>query len=210
MILPEFKHEIWMTRYEKQAQDNLTDTCPECLSLSQLLSLDHSGEDLILDYGDIPGEARLRKQILSLYENRLEDTLALGVGAVQCSQMVMDTLLSGGDHILVFYPDYPQFAMYPKSLGVEVHAIALKEENGWLPDWQQLEQALHDYPIRAIIFANPSNPCGGYLKKQDLEKLISLCRPYGIWIVCDEVYRFPDHINPSISDLYEKGLLSLL
>ena len=45
-----------------------------------------------------------------------------------------------GEQVLVPNPGYPTYTSLSKLLGAEVIPYDLKEENGWLPDWEQLEK----------------------------------------------------------------------
>ena len=58
---------------------------------------------------------------------------------------------------------------------------------------------------KMIILNNPSNPTGTEYSKDFLNALIEVCKPYGTYILCDEVYRGLNQ-EVSISDIYENGI----
>ncbi len=201
-----FQSEQWMTEYEHQARVNLTDSSADSLSFSQLAALEKDLlEDLVLDYGVIEGDPRLREEILSLYQNRDPATLALSQGCSQANRLVMEVLLEAGDHVITFIPGYQQFWEIPKRMGCDVSLIALDEQKNWSFLLDELEKTIRPQ-TRLLILNNPSNPSGSYLNREDLERLADLCRKHDLYVLCDEVYLYPDDAHPSFSDLYEKAL----
>ena len=204
MRLPDFKVEQWMNDYENDAIYNLTDTCVKALTLQELLdleSLDFKG--LTLDYGQITGDIDLKKAILSLYKSGTIDNVTTAQGCLQANELVMNTLLEEEDEVITVSPGYQQFVDIPKSIGCKVHVIGLRERD-WQVDVDAFKMKI-DSKTKMIILNNPSNPTGTEYSKQFLTSLVDLCRPYGIYILCDEVYRGL-HDEISISDIYENGI----
>ena len=115
----------------------------------------------------------------------------------------MNTLLEEEDEVITVSPGYQQFVDIPKSIGCKVHVIGLRERD-WQVDVDDFKMKI-DSKTKMIILNNPSNPTGTEYSKQFLTSLVDLCRPYGIYILCDEVYRGL-HDEISISDIYEKGI----
>ena len=204
MRLPDFKVEQWMNDYEYDAIYNLTDTCVKALTLQELLdleSLDFKG--LTLDYGQITGDIDLKKAILSLYKSGTIDNVTTAQGCLQANELVMNTLLEEEDEVITVSPGYQQFVDIPKSIGCKVQVIGLRERD-WQVDVDAFKMKI-DSKTKMIILNNPSNPTGTEYSKQFLTSLVDLCRPYGIYILCDEVYRGL-HDEISISDIYENGI----
>lgn len=204
MRLPDFKVEQWMNDYENDAIYNMTDTCVKFLTLQELLDLeDFDFSNLILDYGQITGDVELKKEILSLYEHGTIDNITTAQGCLQANELVMNTLLEKGDEVISVVPGYQQFVDVPKSLGCKVHLVELDE---W--DWQISVEKFRDVfnsSTKMIILNNPSNPTGTEYSNNFLNELIEVCKPYGTYILCDEVYRGLNE-EVSISDLYENGV----
>ena len=212
MKLKDFLTEKWMNNYEREARYNLTDTSCDALSMNDLLACQPDAlADLPLDYGWITGDPALRQEILSLYSSQDEDTLTTTCGALQGNEMVMAMLLGDQDHVITFTPGYQQFADFPRWLGCDVSEIELCEED-WSLDLETLKAALKSN-TGLIVFANPSNPTGTWLNKEQLNTLAAIAREHTkttgqpLWILCDEVYRDPmDENQPAISDVYEYGV----
>lgn len=206
MKLNDFKTEQWMNVHEGDAVYNLIDTCISPLTYSELTSLDtdHTLSNLKLDYGEISGSSSFRKKVLSLYQTGTIDNIILSQGCLQANEMVMSGLLNPGDTVITFTPGYQQFTDIPESIGCHVLTIPLHEENNWLPDYKDIEEAMHN-PVKMIIINNPANPTGSLFPLNLLNKIIHLARKQNTWILSDEVYRGLTN-EPSISDLYVHGI----
>ena len=60
-----------------------------------------------------------------------------------------------GDQVLVPNPGYPTYTSLSKLLGAEVVPYNLKEEDGWMPDWEQLEADFAKKRGIVIVNDNP-------------------------------------------------------
>ena len=207
MHLDDFLTEQWMNEHENDAVYNMTDTCVKPLTLRELFAMDTDGilQNVVLDYGTITGDVRLKQEILKLYQGGTTDSLTLTHGCLAANELVMYTFLNPGDRVVSFTPGYQQFTSLPESFGCRVHTIPLKEENGWMPDDQDLEEAFRE-EVRMLIINNPNNPTGTFFDRDMLEKLIRYCRKYDAILLSDEVYRGRSPQEVPVSDLYEYGI----
>lgn len=204
MRLPDFKVEQWMNDYENDAIYNMTDTCVKALTLQELLDLeDFDFNELTLDYGQITGDVELKKEILSLYERGTIDNITTAQGCLQANELVMNTLLEKGDEVICVVPGYQQFVDIPKSIGCKVNLIEL-DERDWQVGVEKFRKMLNT-STKMIVLNNPSNPTGTEYSNDFLNELIEVCKPYGTYILCDEVYRGLNQ-EVSISDIYENGI----
>ena len=213
MQIDKFKVEEWFNKYEKDAVYDLADTCVESLSIEELLKLSGENADEVfakkLNYGAIHGSDRLKKGIAGLYEKQKAENITVTHGAIGANHLVMLSLIERGDKVVSIVPTYQQHYSIPKSIGAGVKLVFLKEENNWLPDLDELEQAVgHDTKI--ICMNNPNNPTGAVIPDDMLKQIAEIAKKSGAYILCDEVYRGLNHSgNPfsaSIADIYEKGI----
>ena len=193
-----------MNDYEKDAIYNMTDTCVKALTLKELLDCeDFDFNELTLDYGQITGDVELKKEILSLYASGTIDNITTAQGCLQANELVMNTLLEKGDEVICVVPGYQQFVDIPKSIGCKVRLIEL-DEYDWQVGVKKFREMLNT-STKMIILNNPSNPTGTEYSIDFLNELIEVCKPYGTYILCDEVYRGLNQ-EVSISDIYENGI----
>lgn len=206
MKLKDFKVEQWMNDYEHEAIYNMTDTCVKALTFQELMALeDVDLNSITLDYGHITGDARLKEEILSLYDTGSIENITTTQGCLQANELVMNTLLEPGDEVIACVPGYQQFYDLPKSIGCKVHLVHLREENGWLPALEDFSNVLSE-KTKMVIINNPANPTGVDFGFYFLKCLAALCQPYHTYILCDEVYRGLNANEISISDVYTYGI----
>jgi aspartate/methionine/tyrosine aminotransferase len=114
-----------------------------------------------------------------------------------------------GDRVISVLPTYQQHYSIPESYGADVKILLLREENGFLPDLDELS-ALATAGTKLIVINNPNNPTGALMNQAFLEQIIAVARKQNAWLLSDEVYRGLDHegegTTPAIVDLYEKGI----
>ncbi len=94
-----------------------------------------------------------------------------------------------GDRVLVPDPGYPTYTSLSRLLGAEVQTYNLKEENGWYPDFEELEQM--DLEGVKLLWTNyPHMPTGTNATREVYEKLVDFARRHDIVVVNDNPYSF--------------------
>ena len=94
-----------------------------------------------------------------------------------------------GDRVLVPNPGYPTYTSLSKILGTEVVNYDLLEQDGWQPDFEQLEQM--DLSRVKLLWTNyPNMPTGGRARRATYERLADFARRHGIVVVNDNPYSF--------------------
>jgi len=100
-----------------------------------------------------------------------------------------------GEQVLVPNPGYPTYTSLSKILGAEVIYYDLKEENGWMPDFDQLEKM--DMSRVKLMWTNyPHMPTGTNATPELYERLVQLAKEKDIVIVNDNPYSFILNDNP--------------
>lgn len=94
-----------------------------------------------------------------------------------------------GEQVLVPNPGYPTYTAPSRLLGAEVVTYDLKEENGWQPDFEALEQM--DLSRIRLMWTNyPNMPTGGYACRETYQQLVDFARRHNIVVVNDNPYSF--------------------
>ena len=97
--------------------------------------------------------------------------------------------LNPGDGVLVPNPGYPTYSSVSKLLGARLNYYELKEESGWQPDFEALEQM--DLSGVKLMWTNyPNMPTGANATMELYEKLINFGRRHNIIICNDNPYSF--------------------
>ena len=65
----------------------------------------------------------------------------------------------------------------------------LDPDNHWYPDMDDLRQSVKYNPaISAILIINPDNPTGAVYPERILQEIITICKEYDLFLICDEIY----------------------
>ena len=96
-----------------------------------------------------------------------------------------------GDAVLVPNPGYPTYTSLSKILGAKVVNYDLREDNGWQPDFDQLETLIrHTSNIRLLWTNYPNMPTGGRAQRATYERLVQFAKDHNILVVNDNPYSF--------------------
>ncbi|MFI1437137.1 aminotransferase [Streptomyces lydicus] len=216
MKIHEFAVEQWMNEHEETCRYNLAETCVRSLTTGELLDLSGRRAEVLaeldatpLTYGPIPGSPRLRGLVAGLYSTQGPDNVLITHGAIGANALVHSTLVDPGDHVVAVVPTYQQHYSIPASFGARVDHLQLREENGWLPDLDELDR-LVTTDTKLVAVNNPNNPTGALIDEAGLARIAKIADRVGAWVLCDEVYRGVDQagdgFTTSIADLYERGI----
>ena len=94
-----------------------------------------------------------------------------------------------GDEVLVPNPGYPTYTSLSKILGAKVVNYNLDEDNGWQPDFEELEH--RDLSRVKLMWTNyPHMPTGGDARMETYRKLVDFARRHDIVVVNDNPYSF--------------------
>lgn len=101
------------------------------------------------------------------------------------------------------YPD-PAYPVYRPSLllaGARPVSLRLKEEAGWKPDWEALEEETAGCPVRLVVLNYPHNPTSATAEVEDFDEAIRWARERDAVLVNDNAYAdigFDGYCPPSL------------
>ncbi len=216
MHIKPFAVEEWMNAYEEGARYNIAETCVNSVSLDELFSLTGTDKERFLKdlcsrrltYGHIFGAPQFKEGICRLYRTVSPEDVVTTHGAAGANHHVFYSLVEPGDRVISIMPTYQQLYSIPEAYGADLQLLTLREENGFLPDLEEL-RALVNEKTRLICINNPNNPTGALMSEELLRSIAEIARSVDAYVMCDEVYRHltqKDEWCPSIADLYEKGI----
>ncbi len=94
-----------------------------------------------------------------------------------------------GEAVLVPNPGYPTYTSLSNLLGARIVNYDLVEDNGWQPDFDQLEGM--DLTGVKLMWTNyPNMPTGGRAQRETYERLVRFAREHDIIVVNDNPYSF--------------------
>lgn len=199
-MIPTFKLEEYLGRYEFSAPHMLCASDAESFSASEILSLANEQElqmwqDLRLGYTEVQGLPVLRKQIAkSIYPGLKSENISCFAGAEDGIFCTLSSLIQKQDHVIVLTPCYQSLMEIPKSTGCEVTEIPLLEKDDWRIDLNAIKDAIRPN-TKWMVMNFPHNPTGQTLRQDELEALVKILEPRGIWLFSDEAYRLLGEAN---------------
>jgi len=84
-------------------------------------------------------------------------------------------------------PSYPLFDYLAALESVRMVPYSLVYHGAWAIDFDTLRNAITPR-TRAIVVVNPNNPTGSFLRRDEYEILVRLCRDNDLAIISDEVF----------------------
>ena len=112
-----------------------------------------------------------------------------GIGTIASINFTMKSLLNECDKALIFTPVYGPFKDVIVNNNLELVTQSLDLDNGkYLIDFDKLESNIISQNIKCILFCNPHNPSGRVWSKEELTKLVRICKKYDLLLISDEVH----------------------
>jgi len=145
-------------------------------------------------YGPSLGLMSFREAVAETYGKEYgiaitAENVVAGPGAKPFEQFFCEAFLDPGDAVLVFSPHFPTYPPNIERRGGQIVYSALKQENAFRPDLNDVERFIKQTPRgRAIFLNSPHNPTGGVATEADLRGLADLVRGRNIAIFSDEPY----------------------
>lgn len=97
--------------------------------------------------------------------------------------------LNPGDQVLVPDPGYPAYTSVAHIAGAKAVKYNLREENGWLPDFAELEKLVNSR-TRILWLNYPHMPTGIRATKECFRKITNFARHHKVLVVNDNPYSF--------------------
>ena len=111
------------------------------------------------------------------------------VGSKEGILLISLAFLNAADKVLVPDPGYPTYSSASKLVEAQIVTYDLKEDNGWQPDFEALEQM--DLSGVKIMWTNyPNMPTGAPATEALYAKLVDFGKRHGILICNDNPYSF--------------------
>ena len=109
------------------------------------------------------------------------------IGSKEGIMYVTLAFCNPGDKVLIPDPGYPTYTAVNKIFGTQIVNYDLREDNGWQPDFDQLERM--DLTGVKVMWTNyPNMPTGGNARMETFEKLVAFAKKHDILVVNDNPY----------------------
>jgi len=207
-----FDMERMMSKWENAVEYNLSESGVQPITIRELVNEPAVVEKLLstqLNYAQANGIIELREHIAALYPGATPDNVLVTVGCAEANFITIQTLLTAGDEMVMMLPNYMQIWGVAHNFGVRVRAFHLKEDRGWAPDLDELNDAVSER-TKLVAICNPNNPTGYILAEAEMDAIVAAAGRVGAWLLADEVYggaeRLTDIKTSSFWGRYDKVL----
>jgi aspartate/methionine/tyrosine aminotransferase len=208
-----FDMERMMSKWENVVEYNLSESGVHPMTVRELVDDPAVIDELLsteLGYAQTNGSIKLRERIAVLYPGANPDNVLITVGCAEANFITLQTMLRPGEEIVVMLPNYMQIWGIAHNLGFRVKSFNLKEERGWAPDLEDLNDAVSE-KTKLIAVCNPNNPTGYILTEAEMDAIVATADGVGAWLLADEVYsgaeRLTDTQTLSFWGRYDKVLV---
>ena len=96
-------------------------------------------------------------------------------------------LLDDGDEAIYPDPGFPIYGSMIDFAGARGVPLALREENGFQPDIDELRRLVTPR-TKVLILNSPHNPTGGVLSREAIRDIAAIARERDLWVLADEIY----------------------
>lgn len=138
-------------------------------------------------YSNSMGQPALRKKIAEMYHDYYsvsadpETEILVSAGSKAIIYMLLKTVVSGGEEVLVHEPAWLSYSEQIRLAGGICVPIpydkGITEWEGYITD-----------KTKVIIVNNPNNPSGQLYSRRELERLYEIAEKYGLFVMVDEAY----------------------
>lgn len=212
MRLPPALLEEWMRKHYFSAEIDIGSSGVENFSLAELRSLlgfTHADLDgIVLRDSQTYGGTELRRAIAERWLDGREERVLVTHGSSEANYLVMNTLLSPGDEVVVQDPSYPQLYAIAEAIGCRLKHWPLRFENGFRPDLDEARKLIGPR-TRMVVVNFPHNPTGASLTAAEQAELVQIVEKAGAYLVWDAAFSELTYDGPPLPDpvgLYDRAL----
>ncbi len=116
-----------------------------------------------------------------------DKNLIVTAGATQALMLAIVTLVNPGDEVILQGPNWPDYMGQIDMVNAKAVYAKVDESNGFKMTADIIEPLITE-KTKLIIINSPSNPTGGVLNYEDLEKIADLVKKYKLFVISDEPY----------------------
>lgn len=191
MQLKPFLLDMWLAAYEHEIEFNLASSEGPRWTLNEILNFASEEErqrflNHELVYSRPAGADGLRAAIADMHNVNV-DSVQVVTGASEALLILFWLAAEPGANVILPQPGYPPFSALPESLGIETRYYAVRKENDFRIDLDEIKR-LADRNTKLILINSPHNPTGATVSDTELDDLHEFTSSRGIQLISDEVY----------------------
>lgn len=119
-----------------------------------------------------------------------QDWIRFAPGVVPAFNWMIHILTKENDAVIIMPPVY-----YPMKDAVVNNNRTLVEsplkltETGYVMDFEDFEQKIKENDVKLFIFCTPHNPVGRVWTKEEIKKVLDICKKHEVYVIADEIHQ---------------------
>lgn len=144
-------------------------------------------------YTSNAGVLELRKEIASYLHRKQGLTydpkkeIVITVGGSEAIDIALRAMIDPGDEVIIPEPCFVSYAPCAKLAGATVVSLALKEENSFKLQKEELLSCITD-KTKILMISYPNNPTGAIMTREELEPIAEVAKEKDLIVISDEIY----------------------
>lgn len=111
-------------------------------------------------------------------------------GVVPAFNWLIHILTNEQDGVLITPPVYYPFKdAIVNNNRMVIESPLVRMEDHYELDYEDFEQKIKEQNVKLFIFCTPHNPVGRVWKKEEIVKVLDICKKYGVYVIADEIHQ---------------------
>lgn len=111
-------------------------------------------------------------------------------GVVPAFNWLIHILTNERDDVLITPPVYYPFKdAVVNNNRTLVESPLMRLEDHYELDYEDFERKIKEQNVKLFIFCTPHNPVGRVWKKEEIVKVLDICKKYGVYVIADEIHQ---------------------
>lgn len=111
-------------------------------------------------------------------------------GVVPAFNWLIHILTNEQDGVLITPPVYYPFKdAVVNNNRTLIESPLMRLEDHYELDYEDFERKIKEQNVKLFIFCTPHNPVGRVWKKEEIVKVLDICKKYGVYVIADEIHQ---------------------
>lgn len=111
-------------------------------------------------------------------------------GVVPAFNWLIHILTNERDGVLITPPVYYSFKdAVVNNNRTLVESPLMRLEDHYELDYEDFERKIKEQNVKLFIFCTPHNPVGRVWKRDEIVKVLDICKKYGVYVIADEIHQ---------------------
>lgn len=119
-----------------------------------------------------------------------QDWIRFAPGVVPAFNWMIHILTKENDAVIIMPPVYyPMKDAVVNNKRTLIESPLKRTETGYVIDYEDFEQKIKENDVKLFIFCTPHNPVGRVWTKEEIAKVLDICKKYHVYVIADEIHQ---------------------